>query len=426
MDSNKWSGYLCLAGGFIYHLVMGCVYLFGAISIYLASYYRQFDDSVTTRFLMMFLPIRGVLSLVLMPVGAYLYTRWSARRLVSIGSAAILGAMLMLSWSKSSASFIFFYAFGFGIATLGYIPAIQCNWKHFPTKTGTVSGIILCGFALGSFVFSFLCRLIVNPNDERPLIHVIHGEITDHYYGPSVYNNVTCLCQLGPYTLQSALRHLGYTSPHLHLVSQASSQQKKRPAASKRTQREHVRRFASLQQFLPSLVGSIAHPVIYRVERRCTVDFQFQYDYMNNECPSVSAGVRSTCFWLIILMLTFSNCTDYCERSSGPVLRVCVQRTRAAVPLQRQLPDECGMCVCACQRGGKNLLGNALCETALRKTLLLPPARTSNVCSFIIDFFCGHFDLNWWGEAFVWSLGGCHGVLSVSYTHLTLPTNREV
>lgn len=80
MDSDKWSGYLCLAGGFIYHLIMGCVYLFGAISIYLASYYRQFDDTATTRFLMMFLPIRGVLSLVLMPVGAYLYTRWSARR----------------------------------------------------------------------------------------------------------------------------------------------------------------------------------------------------------------------------------------------------------------------------------------------------------------------------------------------------------
>ncbi len=50
-------------------------------------------------------------------------------------------------------------------------------------------------------------------------------------------------------------------------------------------------------------------PVLQRVERRLTVDLQFDYDYMNNECPSVEAGVRSSCFWLLIVMLTFSNCT---------------------------------------------------------------------------------------------------------------------
>ena len=61
--------------------------------------------------------------------------------------------------------------------------------------------MILCGFALGSFVFSFLCRLIVNPNDEQPSIRLTHGEIIDHYYGPSVYNNVLHMLLLDSYTL---------------------------------------------------------------------------------------------------------------------------------------------------------------------------------------------------------------------------------
>ena len=59
------------------------------------------------------------------------------------------------------------------------------------------------------------------------------------------------------------------------------------------------------------IIGSIACPIIQRVERRCTVDFQFKCDYVNNECPSVSAGLKSSCFWIIIVMLTFSNCNHY-------------------------------------------------------------------------------------------------------------------
>ncbi len=79
MKSNT-AGYISLVGGFLYHLIMGCVYLFGAISIYVASYYRQYSEDTTTRFLMMFLPIRGVLSLILMPIGAYLNTIWPTSR----------------------------------------------------------------------------------------------------------------------------------------------------------------------------------------------------------------------------------------------------------------------------------------------------------------------------------------------------------
>ena len=77
---NSMPGYLSLLGGFVYHLIMGCVYLFGAVSIYLASYYHQFNPSTTTRLLMMFLPIRGILALFLMPLGAYLNTIWSTQK----------------------------------------------------------------------------------------------------------------------------------------------------------------------------------------------------------------------------------------------------------------------------------------------------------------------------------------------------------
>lgn len=55
---------------------------------------------------------------------------------------------------------------------------------------------------------------------------------------------------------------------------------------------------------------SIGDHTIYRMERRFTADLQYKYNYMNNECPSVEAGVKSANFWLIFIMLTFSNCIN--------------------------------------------------------------------------------------------------------------------
>ena len=78
--SSSLEAYLCLAGGFLYHLVTGCVFLFGAISVYVASYYRQYDPASSTRLLMLFLPIRGLIVFFTMPMGAYLNSIWPTRR----------------------------------------------------------------------------------------------------------------------------------------------------------------------------------------------------------------------------------------------------------------------------------------------------------------------------------------------------------
>ena len=42
-------------------------------------------------------------------------------------------------------------------------------WDYFPESRGLVSGIIVCGFGLGSFVFNFVSTRIVNPENLQPL-----------------------------------------------------------------------------------------------------------------------------------------------------------------------------------------------------------------------------------------------------------------
>lgn len=73
-------GSFALFGAFLYHIIIGCFYLFGALSIYVASYYYQYDITVNTRFLMLFLPFRGILVLFTLPLGAYLNSIWNPRK----------------------------------------------------------------------------------------------------------------------------------------------------------------------------------------------------------------------------------------------------------------------------------------------------------------------------------------------------------
>jgi hypothetical protein len=38
----------------------------------------------------------------------------------------------------------------------------------FRQKKGSVSGVIISGYGLGSFAFSFIAYALINPNDESP------------------------------------------------------------------------------------------------------------------------------------------------------------------------------------------------------------------------------------------------------------------
>ena len=73
--------------------------------------------------------------------------------------------MLMIfgsSYVTSFWPFFILYSGGFGIFNgISYGIPIYNSWKHFPDHKGLVTGIVLCGFGFGSFVFGNL-KLIEN------------------------------------------------------------------------------------------------------------------------------------------------------------------------------------------------------------------------------------------------------------------------
>jgi nitrate/nitrite transporter NarK len=95
---------------------------------------------------------------------------------------------LMLFTSKYA--FLVFFSILFGVTMVNFMPPIICAWKHFPDNRGTVTGIAMSGFCMGSLVFTVITKFLVNPQGRSPTIKVDRGEVVDAYYEPDVANNV--------------------------------------------------------------------------------------------------------------------------------------------------------------------------------------------------------------------------------------------
>lgn len=102
----------------------------------------------------------------------------------SIGIGGVLSA---ITFANDFLTFTFIFSASFGCCNgLAYTIPLKICWDYFPQKRGMVSGVIICGFGLGSFIFSFLSTLLANPQNLNAR-HEIDGML---FYGPEVANRV--------------------------------------------------------------------------------------------------------------------------------------------------------------------------------------------------------------------------------------------
>ena len=68
---------ISLIGGFLIHIVIGTVYITGNITVYLASYLRQLDSSITISSVGIILPLQIVGTTIALVLGSYLMIKFS-------------------------------------------------------------------------------------------------------------------------------------------------------------------------------------------------------------------------------------------------------------------------------------------------------------------------------------------------------------
>jgi len=169
------------------HIVLGTFYMWGTISVYVASYLRNYDDSVTVE------KMKGVFPYMMIAINAFLSFGVKLANKIGFKLTSLIfmvwyaACIFLCSFIKSFILFVIVYAAVMGVAGgILYMVPVVCGWKYFPQRKGLVSGIIVGGYGLGTFIFNFIALAIVNPNNEKASI-VYDGE---KYFGPEVYNNV--------------------------------------------------------------------------------------------------------------------------------------------------------------------------------------------------------------------------------------------
>lgn len=53
-----------------------------------------------------------------------------------------------------------------------------------------ISGIIICSFSLGSFIFNFIATAIVNPQNKKPVLSKVIDGVTENFFETEVSDNV--------------------------------------------------------------------------------------------------------------------------------------------------------------------------------------------------------------------------------------------
>lgn len=165
--TQNQKGYLAVLGGFFLHLVLGSFYLWGAINLYVASYYKQnFEPDLKFETTLMVFPFMSIASHTTAPFSVKVCSYLGMRLHCGLFSILIFVFVFLSSYTTSFTYFVLLYAIGFGLSSgMIYLIPLYNAYKYFPKNRGLVSGIIMGAYGLGTLISNNIFLLVLNPNN---------------------------------------------------------------------------------------------------------------------------------------------------------------------------------------------------------------------------------------------------------------------
>jgi hypothetical protein len=152
-EESRLLGYACVISGMLAQGTIGIVQLWGNITVYITSYLRSYDHSITMEDTYPVFAISIFIGAVFMQVGSLLMTFMHPRVQIIIGGLGLVIPLFLCSYLTNFYQFIILYSFGTGFAFgVLYMPALKHSWVYFPSRKGLVSGIILSFYSIGSII----------------------------------------------------------------------------------------------------------------------------------------------------------------------------------------------------------------------------------------------------------------------------------
>jgi OFA family oxalate/formate antiporter-like MFS transporter len=158
--------------------------IWGNISIYITSYLRASDKTVTMESTYVVFPITILMTAIFMQLGSYMIEKGVNPRLqTALGGICLVLPLILCSFTKSFGLFVTFYSVFIGLAFgLLYMPALKNSWQYFPSKKGLISGLILSCYSIGAILWTIITKTVANPSNERPQEILQIGDKKEYFY----------------------------------------------------------------------------------------------------------------------------------------------------------------------------------------------------------------------------------------------------
>jgi OFA family oxalate/formate antiporter-like MFS transporter len=147
-----------LAAAVLMTLCLGLIYAWSIFVVPLETEFGWTRDKTSLTFMisMICFCLGGVLSGNRISKGA------SSSKLLFLATALMIAGFVLASRTEALMQFYIFYGVfsGFGVG-IAYNAVISSITKHFPGKTGAVSGLLMVGFGMGAMVFGVLCANLI-------------------------------------------------------------------------------------------------------------------------------------------------------------------------------------------------------------------------------------------------------------------------
>lgn len=169
LSNHAKEGWLVIFSGFCLNMILGSLYLWGDLMIYIYSYLRQYDPKASLMAISWVFPLTYLLSQIVMSNIESLIERFSVVKLNFFGLLSLIVSLFLCSMTQTS--FIFYGVYiiftGIAIGILTMLP-IVCGLRYFPENKTRVIGLIQLGGAFGCIILGLLISYFLNWNDLKP------------------------------------------------------------------------------------------------------------------------------------------------------------------------------------------------------------------------------------------------------------------
>ena len=153
--------------------MLGIVPTWGNIVVYITSYFRLYNPGLLLSQTFLVFPMTLSMGALSMQFGSLLLDILHPKIHLLLGGSIFVLSILVSSYMTDFYYFLLFYAVltGVGYGLVYFLP-LKSAWSFFPTKKGTIGGLILASHSFGAIGWSFYTATSINPLNEAPTLNI--------------------------------------------------------------------------------------------------------------------------------------------------------------------------------------------------------------------------------------------------------------